>query len=168
MRNYLKIVDKHRASTGSRFANSFLDGIFLQITFYIFVFIFGLAYAIIVGEPLDANTIEDDTKVNFSFMLVYFLFYFGYFILMEYYLGKTLGKYITGTSVISIDGNKPTIGQIIGRTFSRLVPFDAFSFLGENGWHDSWSDTRVINTKNYQSEKQTKSEIDTLGNKEFA
>lgn len=168
MRNYLKIVDNNRASKGSRFANSLLDGIFLQVAYYIVVFIFGLAYTLIVGETIEEDMIESDAAVNFSFMLVYFIFYFGYFILMEYYLGQTLAKFITGTSVISIDGNKPTIGQIVGRTFSRLVPFDALSFLGENGWHDSWSDTRVINKKNFQSEKQAKSEIDMLGNKEFA
>ncbi len=168
MRKYLKIVDNNKASSGARFANSFLDGIFLQIVYYVSIFIFGMVYTLIVGENIDENSIDNDAAIGFSFMLVYFLFYFGYFILMEYFFGKTLGKYITGTSVISIDGTKPTIGQITGRTFSRLVPFDAFSFLGENGWHDSWSDTRVINTKNYQSEKQAKSEIDMLGNKEFA
>ncbi len=101
-------------------------------------------------------------------MLIYFVFYLGYFILMEYYFGKTLAKFITGTSVISIDGNKPTMGQIVGRTFSRLVPFDALSFLGENGWHDSWSDTRVIHTKNYETERQAKSEIESIGTKEIA
>ncbi|WP_435523038.1 hypothetical protein [Chryseobacterium indoltheticum] len=50
----------------------------------------------------------------------------------------------------------------------RLVPFDALSFFGENGWHDSWSDTRVINIKNYQAERQTKNEIDNIGVKEIA
>lgn len=168
MRKYLRIVDIHRASKGARFANSLLDGFFLQIIYYIVVFIFGLFYVFTYGEAINTDAIENDVAINLSFMLVYLLLYFGYFILMEYYLGKTLGKYITGTSVISIDGKQPTIGQIVGRTFSRLVPFEALSFLGENGWHDTWSDTRVINTKNYQTEKQAKKEIDALGNKEFA
>ncbi|WP_048512449.1 RDD family protein [Chryseobacterium sp. FH2] len=168
MRKYLQIVNRHRASSGSRFANYFLDGIFIQVIYYVIIFIFGLVYAVIFGEAIDSEAIEGNLAVNISFMFLYLLFYFSYFILMEYFLGKTIGKYITGTSVISIDGNKPTIGQIVGRTFSRLVPFDALSFLGENGWHDSWSDTRVINTKNYDAEKQAKSEIDDLGKKEIA
>ncbi len=46
--------------------------------------------------------------------------------------------------------------------------FDGISFLGVNGWHDSWSDTRVINIKNYQAEIQAKREIEDLGRKEFA
>jgi hypothetical protein len=54
------------------------------------------------------------------------------------------------------------------RNISRLVPFDVLSFLGENGWHDSWSDTRVIHTKNYETERQAKSEIESIGTKEIA
>jgi hypothetical protein len=32
--------------------------------------------------------------------------------------------------------------------FSRFVPFKHFSFLGSgHGWHDRWSDTRVVRTR---------------------
>ncbi|HAO06834.1 MAG TPA: hypothetical protein DCQ50_07545 [Chryseobacterium sp.] len=168
MRKYLKIVDIHRATKWQRFANTFLDGIFVQFAYYAMIFIFSLIYAIIYGKSITDDLLENDSSLSFYSMLIYFVFYLGYFILMEYYFGKTLAKFITGTSVISIDGNKPTIGQIIGRTFSRLVPFDALSFLGENGWHDSWSDTRVIHTKNYETERQAKSEIESIGTKEIA
>jgi uncharacterized RDD family membrane protein YckC len=82
--------------------------------------------------------------------------------------GRTVAKYITGTQVISTDGTKPTTRQIIYRSLSRIVPFDALSFLGENGWHDKWSETRVINIKNYQAEIQAKREIEDLGKKEIA
>ncbi|MEF9476807.1 hypothetical protein ACR1PO_06925 [Chryseobacterium sp. RRHN12] len=54
------------------------------------------------------------------------------------------------------------------RSLSRIVPFDGLSFLGVNGWHDSLSETRVINLKNYQAEIQAKSEIEALGKKEIA
>ncbi len=88
---------------------------------------------------------------------------------MEYFTkGRTVGKYITGSKVISTDGTQPTFQDYFIRNISRFVPFDAFSFLGEgNGWHDSWSDTRVVNIKNYQAEKQAKSEIESLGTKEI-
>ncbi|MCW3160078.1 RDD family protein [Chryseobacterium oryctis] len=168
MRKHLQIVDRHKASLGTRFANSLLDGIFIQVIYYGSLLVFGIIYAIIFGEAIDSEAIEEDTAINLAFTFLYITFHLCYYILMEYYLGKTIAKYITGTKVISIDGNNPTIGQIVGRTFSRLVPFDALSFLGENGWHDSWSDTRVINIKKYQAEKQVKSEIDSLGEKEFA
>jgi len=164
MRKYLQIVDRHKASAGIRFANFFLDRIFIQVIYYSLIFIFAVIYAIIYGEELDT----ENNTVTFVFVFMYLAISFSYFYFMEYYLGKTIAKFITSTKVISIDGNKPTPKQIIARTFSRAVPFDSLSFLGQNGWHDSWSDTRVIDIKNYEAEKQTKSDIDSLGNKEIS
>ena len=73
-----------------------------------------------------------------------------------------------GSKVIMTDGTEPTLKDYLIRNICRLVPFDGLSFLGENGWHDSWSDTRVISIKNYQAEKQAKSDIEDLGKKEIA
>lgn len=67
-----------------------------------------------------------------------------------------------------IDGTEPTFNDYLIRNISRIVPFDTLSFFGENGWHDKWSETRVINMKNYQAEIQAKSEIEDLGKKEIA
>ncbi|RXM40381.1 RDD family protein [Chryseobacterium sp. CH21] len=168
MRKYLVVVDRHKAPTGTRFLNYFLDRIFIQIIFYIFFFAFALFYSIVFGEIISEEDIDNNTSVAVSIIISYFFVFFAYFFFMEYYLGKTIAKYITGTKVISIDGNQPTSLQIVGRIFSRMVPFDSLSFFGESGWHDKWSETRVINIKNYQAEIQAKSEIEALGKKEIA
>ena len=57
--------------------------------------------------------------------------------------GKSIGKFATQTRVIDEYGNKPQLNKIISRSFLRLIPFEAFSCMGENsrGWHDKWSDT---------------------------
>jgi uncharacterized RDD family membrane protein YckC len=72
-----------------------------------------------------------------------------YYILMEGIFGRTLGKLITGTVVVDGFGNKPSFGKIIGRSFARLIPFEAFSFLGSTGrgWHDSLTDTYVVKSR---------------------
>ena len=60
----------------------------------------------------------------------------------RYFCGRTLGKFITGTKVVSADGETPTASQIVGRTFCRMIPFEAFSFARETcpvGWHDKFS-----------------------------
>jgi uncharacterized RDD family membrane protein YckC len=71
-----------------------------------------------------------------------------YYVIQEYFFGQTLGKFLTGTIVISADGAKPSVGQIFGRTFGRFIPFEPFSYLfgGSHpiGWHDSLSKTRVV------------------------
>lgn len=48
--------------------------------------------------------------------------------------------------VVREDGGKPSLGQVLGRTACRLIPFEAFSFLGSSGvgMHDSIPDTRVV------------------------
>ncbi|PQA95629.1 hypothetical protein B0A69_04430 [Chryseobacterium shigense] len=167
MRKYLVVVDRHKATSGTRFINFFLDRLFIQVIYYSFFFVFGVGYAVVYGEGFDTESANQSVMFKLITLLIYLILSFSYFFCMEFYLGKTIAKYITGTEVISIDGNKPTAGQIIARTFSRAVPFDSLSFLGNNGWHDSWSDTRVIKGKNYVAERQLKEEINSIGAKEI-
>jgi uncharacterized RDD family membrane protein YckC len=71
---------------------------------------------------------------------VFFIYYFG----MEATTGQTFGKLLTRSKVATVDGYKPTTYDIFKRTIWRLVPFEPFSFLGVNGWHDSQSKTTLV------------------------
>ena len=73
------------------------------------------------------------------------LFPFLYFV-CEYFWQKTPGKFLTKTIVIDEYGNKPDVGSLLLRSLVRLVPFEAFSCLGDpsRGWHDRWSNTYVV------------------------
>lgn len=58
------------------------------------------------------------------------------------------GKGILGTVVVDAAGGCPSFGQIVGRCFSRLIPFDAFSFLfAERGWHDRIPNVQEIRSR---------------------
>ncbi|SEH27920.1 RDD family protein [Chryseobacterium culicis] len=165
MKRILNVVEYNKASLGVRLANNFLDLVVLYIVNYLFSTISNLLYEVTSIEFFyfysNGNMLWQILIGNFNYCLYYFL--------MENYLdGRTVAKYITGTKVISTDGTKPSTRQIMYRSLSRIVPFDGLSFLGENGWHDKWSETRVINLKNYQAEIQAKSEIEALGKKEIA
>ena len=51
--------------------------------------------------------------------------------------------------VVNEDGGRPRWGQVVGRTFARLIPLEPFSVLFSNhkkrrGWHDSLSKTYVV------------------------
>jgi uncharacterized RDD family membrane protein YckC len=72
-----------------------------------------------------------------------------YYVLLEGLTGRTLGKLITGTKVVNERGEPPSFAQTLGRTFSRFIPFEAFSFLGDDGrgWHDSVPGTYVVMTR---------------------
>lgn len=77
----------------------------------------------------------------FTLVLIFWIYYF----LTEYLSQRTLGKIFTRTKVVTENGSKPSIGQILGRTLSRSIPFEYFSFLVTvNGIHDILSKTRVI------------------------
>jgi len=164
MKKNLKIIEDNKASNGIRFANFIID----RLVVYILFFIFG-AFAMILFEFFDVeyflNIAEQIASLSrLEDLLLTTGVYLLYIFLMEYLTkGRTVGKYITGTKVISTDGSEPTFQDYFIRTISRVVPFDAFSFFGENGWHDSWSSTRVVTARTYSAELNAKSEIDLLG-----
>ena len=169
MKKLLKIIEDNKASQGERFANFIID----RVVIYILFFLYG-TFAVLVYELLNidfflniANKLASLSRVED--ILVTTAVYFLYLFFMEYFTkGRTIGKYITGTKVMSTDGTTPTLQDFFIRNISRLVPFDAFSFLGNNGWHDNWSDTRVISVKKYTADKQAKEEINSMGTKEIA
>ncbi|WP_326985022.1 RDD family protein [Chryseobacterium sp. MYb264] len=169
MRKYLQIIDRNRGTKWQRFANYFIDRLIINIFFFGFG-AFGVLIDQLLGTYYFTNFLLKISQIGrFGDILLTSFIYFMYAFLMEYFTnGRTIGKYITGTKVIMTDGERPTLSNYFIRNISRIVPFDVFSFLGENGWHDSWSDTRVINIKNYEAERQAKSEIDSLGTKEIA
>ncbi|WP_052769224.1 RDD family protein [Chryseobacterium lactis] len=169
MRKYLVVVDKNRSDKLIRLANLVIDRIVVVFIFMAFGFVSSLLFKLtnidffieIPQKMAQVNRVVD--------ILMTSTVYFIYILLIEYFTkGRSIGKYITGSKVICIDGTEPTFKDYFIRNISRFVPFDALSFLGENGWHDSWSETRVVNLKKYMSETQAKSEIDNLGAKEIA
>lgn len=120
------------ASAGQRIGNYVIDTIVFYIILLVVAFVFGML-GLISDSPLMLYPLV------FAVML-------GYYIIMEASFGKTVGKFVTGTKVVTENGEKPSLGAIIGRSFCRLIPFEAFSLLGSDtvGWHDSIPKTRVI------------------------
>lgn len=122
------------AVKSKRFGNFVIDLIFRYVIF----FIIGLVGAIINPEAIlewseNVTRIEDILYSLAVLML--------YYIVTEAVFQRTLGKLITGTKVVMADGSKPGFGTIVLRTLCRLIPFEVFSFIGEDayGWHDSFS-----------------------------
>jgi len=123
------------ASGGKRFLNSFIDGIIMYVLFFIFL--------LIIGTSGSAFNISGG--IRFAIYPIMF----AYYVIMEGTTGKTIGKFITRTKVITDDGEQPTMKTALLRTLCRFIPFDAFSFLGTpgKGWHDKFANSRVVNDK---------------------
>lgn len=77
---------------------------------------------------------------------------FAYYIGFELAFQKTLGKMISKSKTVDLNGNKPSFKQVILRAFLRKLPFEFVSYRAKYpiGWHDSLADTLVVDdTINY-------------------
>lgn len=120
----------------------------VYILFFVFAFVMGIILAITNPEGLE--TIDDESASNtFTFYIMAIGIIVSYYTFMESLFGRTIGKLITGTKVATEQGTMPNTKTAFLRSLSRLVPFEAFSFLGDEprGWHDTWTDTWVVSNK---------------------
>lgn len=155
--------DKVIASQGKRFANYLIDYAAKFILSFSFFFIVASLDGIF-GDGSIAFWLSEINKVQELF--IGYIFVLVYYMFMETITpGRTIGKYITKTKVVTLTGERPQAESILKRTFSRMIPFDAFSFLEENprGWHDNLSETVVVDVKKFEEEKQLKNSFDQIG-----
>ncbi len=108
-------------------------------------FVLALAVGVVIGLVYPQFLSSESTLQNYMFGLGINVLYY---LPSEALFGRTLGKLITRTRVVAVSGEPPTFWQIFGRTFARLIPFEAFTFLQRSGIgaHDSLSRTRVVLT----------------------
>ncbi len=92
-----------------------------------------------------------------GFFIVAGVVWAAYFFVMELAWGRTLGKLISGTKVVSEDGTRATEMQVLARTMARLIPFEFLTFIGQEdrrGLHDTMSHTMVILCRQKPSEEE--------------
>ncbi len=135
--------NQYEASTNKRFLNHLIDSIF----YYVFSFAVGGAIGLIMYDVpglysafswFTENGKLGDYALGIIIVLLFYIFF-------ESVFEVTPGKILTKTRVVSENGGKAPFLNIVGRTFVRLIPFDAFSFFGASrGFHDRFSKTKVI------------------------
>lgn len=110
-----------------RFYNFLIDA----ITFYVIVILVSL---------LVKNYVERDTL---KYIMI--LFYYLYYLSLEYFFGQTIGKMITKTKVVDVKTqSEASLKSLLIRTLSRLIPIDFLSYLiSSNGIHDLLSKTAL-------------------------
>jgi len=115
-----------------RFVNFLIDSIFIYTVAYI------------IGDSIGGTNLALIYIKHPYFVVAGILFILYFF--QKLLFGKTLGKLITGTHVVNGKGQKPSIMQLVLRNVSRLIPFEAFTYLSKEkrGLHDIISKTYVI------------------------
>lgn len=138
-------VQVHTASAGQRFLNYIIDTIIFYVLIFLLVIVGGIVIGLLAPDSI-ADVDEESSGFTLASYAIAIIVMVSYYTFMESVFGRTIGKFITGTYVVTKAGKTPSTGTIFLRSLSRLVPFEAFSFLGDGarGWHDSWTDTWVI------------------------
>lgn len=152
MNNFLDPVELSLASKGLRFTNFLID----YILFIVIYFVFRNYFSNLLGLIYWGNGLIQ--------LLIDWFFYFAFMTMQEFlFKGRTIGKFITGTKAVTINGTEPHFGMYAIRSLCRMVPFELISFLGETGWHDTWSKTRVVNIKEFEQNQTKFNSIDQIG-----
>ena len=156
-----KVTPDLYASTGNRFVNLIIDVIAYYIISFILGLILGLLSTIGIDGPLEF-LVSMETIGSLVYGIVVFILYYT---VMETLTQKSLGKYVTKTMVVLEDGSKPKMQDVFIRSLCRNIPFDHFSFLGSDtrGWHDSISETYVVDEKLFLAKKETINSLDQIG-----
>jgi uncharacterized RDD family membrane protein YckC len=120
-----------------RFANLLID----SLCYYALAMLIGIVIALVDASFFDHMSAAGEYAFGFGVMVLYYL-------PSETLFGRTLGKLVTRTRVVSQSGGPPDFPQVLRRTLIRLVPFEPFSFLRARsvGLHDRWSETRVVSS----------------------
>ena len=130
-------VNSNTVGAGTRFLNFIIDLFIWSILVMIIGFIINLFV-----KPTDKLTYK-----IIGYILI-FGTYVAYYSIMEIKFQKTVGKFLTKTKVVKMNGEKAENIDIIARSFYRLIPFDRLSFLFvKNGIHDFLSKTNVVKDK---------------------
>lgn len=139
------------ADKGRRFVNFLVDNLLMQ---YVVGFATGYLLALVlielapdflyevINEP--AGTLN---YFLFTYMVAIFNYLVYYTLCEKLFKGYTLGKLLSGTRAIRKDGTELTWKDAFLRSLIRLVPFEVFSGLGDEPWHDTWTNTTVIQAR---------------------
>lgn len=132
----------YRASLLKRFLNLVIDYLtVLNLSVFVGVLL-GLVFCAL-GKNEWLDVFQNDS-INISIGCIMIAIY--YISCEHFFEGKTLGKYMTKTSVKNISGQRASFLDILIRTGYRFFPLEPLSiFLGrKQGWHDSLSLTMVV------------------------
>lgn len=143
-------IEYTQASLGQRFLNWLIDNLFMRFALsYATGYVVGYLLSYIAPDLL-LSIAYGDRGANY-YLLAIILGYFNYLLYYTFceaaFKGYTLGKLLTGTRAIRNDGGNITFKDAILRSLCRIVPFEVFSGLGDEPWHDAWTKTTVIKTR---------------------
>lgn len=131
----IRIIPGPVNNKGIRFVHYLVD-----LT-YVNIMILGNVFFLMNGFNF---SIDKSTGLGLVWVIM-ILFPIVYYFFSEMFFRQTIGKVLTNTYLASANGQKAGFAKVLGRSFCRLIPFDNFSFLVDEGkWHDRFSGTDLF------------------------
>jgi uncharacterized RDD family membrane protein YckC len=128
-----------RADKSQRLVNFVID--FIISNALGFMFAIGMIVMITAFNP----EMSDSDPLVWCCLLLYYVGRVGYYAAFEFgNAGRTIGKMVTATYAVRENGDPLTFRDAFLRSLCRLVPFEPFSGLTDDTWHDAWTKTWVI------------------------
>ncbi|RZM18236.1 MAG: RDD family protein [Pedobacter sp.] len=152
------IITYEPATNWQRLANLLIDNIVMNLTidYAISFIVTSIAGSINPDWVKNFDKFDDLNAISESLLpLLLISFLIGLINTLLYYTlsekalrGQTLGKMITGTRAIRVDGGELSFKDAFLRSLVRLVPFEVLSiFFQGKPWHDEWTKTTVIKSR---------------------
>lgn len=110
-----------QATQGKRFANYVIDQIVSALAGIVIFVAIGFSNPAFI-ESISENTIFD----RIIGMVIYGVVMVAQEIIFN---GRSIGKFITNTRVVMEDGSPLTTQTLVQRNLSRIVPFEALSYI---------------------------------------
>ena len=133
--------------TGQRLINYVIDVFFINaVSLY-------LAHTLL---GVDLAQFQYPFEITTDYFLVHAGCTLSYYLIFEFFLNKSFGKFITGTRVMDLEGGKPTLKIVFLRSLVRLLDIfyvlpSLFMLITRNiTLHDLLSQTRVVDEKESQ------------------
>lgn len=156
----VEISEELYATSWQRLANFIIDYL-MQLFLAVVVGMAAVFIDLLTGTTL-AFKVQNMNKIQeyllgFIILAIYYFFF-------EVFTSRTVGKFITGTIVVTEFGEKPSVRAILIRTCCRLIPFEFLTFFNNSpGWHDTISHTFVVRKKLFLAHQKSVQEFDEIG-----
>lgn len=148
-------------NTPTKAQNRVYAGFFVRLAAYLIDWLIVGAALLVVRIPMWIASLAGGADFMFQdFIFTYsaydiliYVLKVGYFIVMTYLTGATVGKKLLQIKVVSAEDRKPTFFEIafresVGKFLSGLILYVGYFIIGadkdKKGLHDILSDTRVI------------------------
>ena len=132
----LDSIELQSAPRRLRLINVFIDLFAMMLLLYVLLFLMS-----VLGLGHIADMILELPDIVFGLVC-----YLIYYLPLETFTGRTLGKLITKTKVVSTESDSISFYHAAGRSFARVIPFEPLSIFRDSKdcWHDSLMKTKVV------------------------